>query len=131
MSKLSHESFGVRDQIASNYILRAGSCPESPTSHVHGQVKEISQFAPTLAKAPSIMRTYPSPVYWRTTENLGYLSLLAAEELLCPVTPHSNLHQMDLIQPPEKKGTTSMKILGKCIQKEGPGTGGLCSTNGG
>lgn len=105
MSKRSGESFGVRDQIASNCILRAGSCPESPTGHVHGQVKEISKFAPTLAKAPPIMGIYLSPIYWRTTENLGYLSLLTAEELLCSATPHLSLHQMGLIQPAEKKGT--------------------------
>lgn len=77
------------------------------------------------------MGTYPSLVYWRITEDLGYLSLLTAEELLCSMIPHSNLHQMGLIQPAEEKETPSMKILGNYIQKEGLGTGGLCSAYGG
>lgn len=73
------ESFEVRDQIASNCILGTGSCPESPAGHVHEQVEEIAQFPPTLAKPASLMVTYPPPIYWATSENLGYLSVLITE----------------------------------------------------
>lgn len=115
--KRSGESFGVRDQIESNCILGAGSCPECPPGHAHGQVKEISRFAPTLAKAPSIMGSYPSPIHWGTTDKLGRFSLLTAEELLCSATPHLSLHQMGLIQLAEKKGDTLNEDIGKMHSK--------------
>lgn len=69
--KWSDESIRVRSQIASNCVLGAGSCPESPAGHVIEQVKEIAQFSPTLTKPASLTGTYPSSICWGTTETWG------------------------------------------------------------
>lgn len=125
VSKWSGESFCIRDQTTSNCFFGAESHPESPTCHVDGQVKEISQFSPTLAKMWELMHPlYILGDHWKPWVSQSIdcrrVTLHCDSALeLAPNGSHTGSWE---------KGDTLNED--KMHSKGRAGTGGLCSVKG-